>query len=248
MSKRMSKRISKTNTKTNGNYKKAVKMLRQPSSSAFFFKKKISYSNYYILLNDDEEDFFKEEILEEKKEELGITGINILPIDTINIILEYLPYNTRLAILKHKYSKHYIKCMLNKIPQTVDGLTKLWKCADIAAQLLKIVLCDKSKIFGNFMPGSIAFFKEKKNPEIYSSYIKENFTKIILAAMKHYSRIYKEEILLIFKNINEFLGYYINYSGWRGNKRTVYKKNRTTEHIEQIMLHIFAHLNTMDMN
>ena len=234
-------------TKTNGNYKKVVKMLRRQSSSSFFCKKKVSYSNYYKLLIDDEEEIVKEEFQEEKNEKLGITGLNKLPVDTINIILEYLPYNTRLAILKHKYSKNNIKFILNKVPQTVDGLTKLWKCADIAAQLLKILLCDRSKIFGNFMTGSVSGFKREKNPELYSNYYKENFTKIILAAMKHYSRIYKEESCLsYFKNINEFLVWYFKKSGGWGHKRTINKKNRTTEYIEQIMLHIFAHLKAMN--
>jgi hypothetical protein len=66
--------------------------------------------------------------------------------------------------------------------------------------------------------------------------------------MKHYSRIYKEESLLsYFKNINEFLVWYFKNSGGWGHNRTINKKkNRTTEHIEQIMLHIFAHLTTMN--
>jgi hypothetical protein len=83
--------------------------------------------------------------------------------------------------------------------------------------------------------------KAKKQKENY----KENFTKIIIATLKHYSKIYKEEsIKRKIKKIIVLYGIQIEYIITLTSEE-VKPHSKTTEHIEQIMLHIFAHLASM---
>jgi hypothetical protein len=110
--------------------------------------------------------------------------------------------------------------MLQNIPDTNEDLIKMWKCASIANKLLQSVINDDSRIFENIFTYSVRFF-EKENAKLYSIYYKEHFTKIILAALRHYSAIYK-------------FGSYTNKS--------------VIEHVEQIMLNIFAHLVKLSKN
>ena len=102
------------------------------------------------------------------------------------------------------------------MPETDEDLTKMWKCASIANKLLQSVINDDSRIFEKISMYSVVNFK-KENANLYPLYYKENFTKIILAALRHYSAIYK-------------FGPYTN--------------KKVVEHIEQIMLNIFEHLVT----
>jgi len=204
-------------SKTNMNYKKSVKMLRKPL--LVNEKKVVKHGSYYKELNcEEEEEEVGEDFMEELKEK-DCSSFNRLPEEMINIILEYLPYNIRLAILKHKYNKNFIRSMLKKMPLTFDGLTRLFKCADIASQLLDMIISYRSKIFENLTPGSVICFKHEKSPEEYSRWYSEQFTKIILAALKHYTLIYRAD--------------------------TSKRIKRRIQYIEQIMLHILAHLAAM---
>jgi hypothetical protein len=246
----MSKRI----TKTSDNYKKTVKFLKRVNSSLSGRElSRPKQYNYYVSLFIEERDHEEEERDHEEEEmyklidkkEVTKVSFNDLPVDTINNILEYLPFNTRLAILKHKFNKNCIKDVIKQVPESIEGLHKLWKCADIAVQLLKIVLSERSNVYMSFTPGSISGFKREKNPEKYSKYYKENFTKIIIATLKHYSKIYKEEsIKQKIKKIIVLYGMQIEYIITLTSEE-VKPNSKTKEHIEQIMLHIFAHLASM---
>jgi hypothetical protein len=109
----------------------------------------------------------------------------------IYLILDFLPYNTRLAILKNKFNQNYIKTKFEKIPKTIQGINQIWKCAEIAKYILENVLENGSDVFRNLSMYSLKSFKKEKNMELYSTYYIEQFTKIILSAIHHYIKIYK---------------------------------------------------------
>jgi len=205
---------------SSNNYKNAVKRLRKINSSLVCEREKRVVDNYYkYLMELDEEEPEGEqkqdckEIVREKR--LAI-DFNDLPEDTIYKILQFLSANTRLAILKHKYNRNFVKFNLQKLPETNEELTKMWRCAVIAYNLLQSVLDDDSEIFNDScFSYSVRFFKKEKDPIIYSRYYKKRFIEIILTAIRHYSRIYK-------------FGPYTN--------------KKVIQHIEQIMLNVFAHL------
>jgi hypothetical protein len=215
---------------SSNNYKNAVKRLRKINSSLLCEREKRCVGNYYKYLSklEEEEQEESEEPEEQEKEEQKqdfkeivrekrvAIDFNDLPEDTIYKILEFLSANTRLAILKRKYNRNFIKCTLQKLPETNEELTKMWRCAVIAYNLLQSVLDDNSMMFKDTcFSYSVRFFKKEKNPSIYSRYYKERFIEIILTTIRHYSRIYK-------------FGSYTN--------------KKVIQHIEQIMLNVFAHL------
>ena len=202
---------------SSNNYKNTMKKLRKINSSLINERKKQKLGNYYKYLTEEEEieSEPKEECKKIVREKRANIDFNDLPEDTIYKILQFLSANTRLAILKHKYNRSFVKCKLQKMPENKEELTKLWRCAIIAYNLLKNMLCDC--VFQNISSYSVKFAKQG-NLQLYSRYYKENFTEIILTAIRHYSRIYK-------------FGYYTN--------------KKVIEHVEQIMLNIFAHLTMM---
>jgi len=188
-----------------------LKKLRKINSSQMNKREKQQVGNYYKYLTAEED---QEELEQVVRKETVSYNCNDLPEDIINIILKFLPYKTRLLLLKRKYTRSSLKCILQNISETNEDLTKMWKCASIARKLLQSVIIDESDIFNNFSIYSLGIFK-KENANLYPLYYKEHFTKIILAAIRHYSAIYK-------------FGPYTN--------------KKVIEHIEQIMLNIFAHL------
>ena len=207
---------------SSNNYKNAVKRLRKINSPLVCEREKQCVGNYYKYLSKLEEEEpegetkQKLECKEIVREKRLVIDFNDLPEDTIYKILQFLSANTRLAILKHKYNRNFVKFNLQKLPETNEELIKMWRCAVIAYNLLQSVLDDDSEIFNDScFSYSVRFFKKEKDPSIYSRYYKERFIEIILAAIRHYSRIYK-------------FGPYTN--------------KKVIQHIEQIMLNVFAHL------
>ena len=205
------------------NYKNTVKGLRKltigKTNEEIVVKTK---KNSFSFLEDDAEyveQYFESSNELTRKSCREKNGINFdnLPEDMINLILGFLPYNTRLAILKCKYNKNYIKSKIGKIPKTIKGFSQIWKCAEMAKDVLENLLEDKNDIFKNLSRYSVEFFKKEKHLELYLNYYTENFTKIIWAAIQHYSKMYK------FK-------YYTN------KKIIKYEKK---------ILNIFAHLSIM---
>ena len=218
------------------NYKNSLKKLRR--NRLPLCKERFVVCNYfkYLIEVDDEEDI-RDESEEIVREKFGI-DFNDLPDDTIYMILEFLPCNTRLAILKHKYNKSFIKNIINKIPQSVEELTKAWKCADLAVKLIESLgLFGSRDIYNNLSTYSVSLFKAERKPELYSSWYKEAFLKIILTALKHYTKIYN----------NKTKTRKIVIQGYNGQCIISYKDKATynekvIEHIEQIVLHMFAQI------
>ena len=219
------------------NYKNSLKKLRKNGLPSC--KERARLGNYYKYLTqvEDQEDIRNEnkEIVREK------TGVdfNDLPEDVIFIVLNFLSCNTRLAILKHKYNKNFIKNMINKIPKSVEGLTKAWKCADLAVKLIESLgLLDNRDIYNNLNTYSVTIFKAEHKPELYSNWYKEAFLKIILIALKHYTKIYNNKtktrkIVIQMGYNNEITICYIH--------KTTYNE-KVIQHIEQIVLHMFAQI------
>jgi hypothetical protein len=205
------------------NYKNVVKGLRKFTSSKTNEEiVKESKKNCFIFLEDAnseevEQDFESSNELTVQKLSREKKGVNFddLPEDVLYIILEFVPYNKRIAILKHKYNKSAIKLKLKKMSENIEGIKKLWSCARISKDLLVSLLDYDSGVFENLTTHSVKVFKKEKNLELHSKYYRENFIKIILTAIHHYSKIYK-------------FGYYTN--------------KKVIEHIEKIILNIFAHL------
>ena len=226
---------------TSKKYKCTIKKLRKnstyPSNNRENVKKQNLY-NYLSILNEDvveDENNSTDKVdTEINKENYEIT-FNDLPEDTINIILEYLPIKTRLAILKHKYSKKNIKYRLDKIPKTNKGLKILYNIAKIARDLLTELIDNDSNIFLKFSKYSIEHFLcdlKYQQSEKYSSYYKTNFTGLIMAVIKNYSRIYKG-----IKKYNKiYLGAFT-----LSFKHMYYPNKKVIEHTEKIILNLFAH-------
>jgi hypothetical protein len=219
------------------NYKNSLKKLRRNSLPSC--KEELKEKNCYKCLTEVEvED--QEDIKNESKEivrEKNYVDFNDLPEDVIFIILNFLSCNTRLSILKHKYNKSFIKNMINKIPQSVKELTKAWRCADLAVKLIESLgLLDNRDIYNNVSTYPVTLFKAESKPELYSNWYKEAFLKIILIAIKHYTKIYndKPQIRKILVT-NQY-----TLISYKSNKTTYNKK--VIEHIEQIMFNIYAHI------
>ena len=210
-------------TKSN-NYKNTVKGLRKLTTGKLNEKRVVkTKKNLYLHLQDTEveesnDNETSNDLTVQKSREKNSINFNDLPEDMIYLILGFLSFNTRVAILKNKYNKYFIKSKLEKITKTVKGMNQIWKCAELARDLLESLLEDESDIFHNFSTYSVKLFKKEKTKELYMAYYGENFTKIILAAIHHYSKIYK-------------FGHYTN--------------EKVIEYIEKIVLKIFSHLSIM---
>ena len=179
------------------NYKNTVKGLRKLTlgkTNEIVVKTK---KNSFSFLEDDDAEYVEQyfegsnELTRNICREKNGTNFDNLPEDMVYLILGFLPYNTRLAILKCKYNKNYIKSKIGKIPKTIKGLRQIWKCAEMAKDVLENLLEDKNDIFKNLSTYSVQCFKKEKQMELYSNYYTENFTKIIWAAIQHYSKMYK---------------------------------------------------------
>ena len=112
-----------------------------------------------------------------------------LPEDIIYIILEYLPINTRLAILRHKYNP---KIMRHKLRDA--SIDKLFECARIAQSVLHAVYGKNHAIFEKLRSYAINDFKKDRAAgTIHLDIRKEQFMDWIFVAMKRYTTIYTKK-------------------------------------------------------
>jgi hypothetical protein len=181
---------------TSNRSKNILKKLRKNGSPLLLNNKENSQKqkNFYACLETlyDEADCESNKLNKLIVTKRNSLDLNCLPEEMINNILEYLPIDKRIEIIKHKYSKKTVQRKLENIHKTDENYKKLFKCASIAKEVLEFVLKSESDVFKNFTLYATEKFKKETELNTYSSYYKENFTKIILAAMKHYTRFYQE--------------------------------------------------------
>ena len=238
-------------------YKNALNGLRKNNSSAMTIHSaaKSSKNNSYACLDnlDDILDEFQSDVSEPvecadaPKKNVGL--LDCLPEEMINNILEYLPKNTRLAILKNKYNKKIVQNKLEQIPQSYDFLSKLYKCASIAKEVIEYALED-SDILESLPTHTIKYFEEEKDHSKYARYYKEKFTEIIMGAVKHYTKIYKMKPEKTPYAGNPpyqiYDGYYIMIQRYgrtiEWNKKASEKMLWEKKAIEEMMFRLYAHL------
>jgi len=228
--------------RTNNQFKNICRRLRNGSTCSLFDNKgnRLKPSNCFKCLDwDNIDDDLSSEVNEQ--EVLTKTKLNVssLPEDMIYLILQYLPIDTRLKILKNKYNAKIMELKLQDVSAT--DIKKLFECASNAEEVLKFVLKKDSVVFTKFSSGAIEWFKEEKQLKKYLCFYKENFTNMILAAMKYYTKIYKKV-----KCPTRFL---YSYTYTVGNDtfrvyRTCRKKldNYNNKAIEEMMFHLYAKL------
>jgi hypothetical protein len=176
----------------NNQFKNISKRLRNngPASIQINTGNRTKKDNYYDCLDDDVCELIELELNEVCLSKKNSLDLSYLPEEMINVILEYLSINTRLAILKNKYNNKFMKNKLENIPNP-NYIKNLFKCAIIAEDVLTHVLKMESVVFRNLPTLSIVLFKEETYLDDFDlRYYKRKFTEIILAALKHYSKIY----------------------------------------------------------
>ena len=171
------------------NYKNLYKKLKKKTAS-IPINIKIKNTNYYDCLYIEHVEITNENVI-------STTKIS-LPNDIINNILEFIPINTRLSILKKIYNTKFLKSKLEKI-----NVEKLYKCA-----LLSNKIYHKSyyHLYSNYEYCNVGWILDnlsQKNINKYSIYYKEKFITMILSAIKHHCKIYKKKKITIpiIKNI-----------------------------------------------
>ena len=155
-------------------YKKSTKKLREIES----LKKKQN------LTPEESAKIQKESYYKNTVHELTKKQFHDLPDDVLYIIMSFLPYNTRLSILKQKYPIKNIISKLEKIPHDNTSLMKkLHKCATMAFDLNLHYYHDNTIMLFMYM--------HKSPYPNYDSHNKCNFIRMIFACCKNYTQIYK---------------------------------------------------------
>jgi hypothetical protein len=187
------------------NYKKALKKLREIDK----LKTKTN------LTSDEMDKLGKEKYYKEIIKIQNKTNITFdsLPDDTVNIIIEYLPYNTRVAILRNKYPNKIIETKLEKMVVSIETNNKLYICAKICEKMLYSILPSNSQVLQQIPSYISSGYSDDKKYGLYLHYYKDKFSKIILTTLHHYTKMYKNK-----------------------NHNTDYVK------FEKVVLKIFAHL------
>lgn len=131
-----------------------------------------------------------------------------LPDEVLNTIIEYLPINKRLAILRYKHSTDYYRQKLINLPHTKEVTKKLFTLASYAFEVIDNSLPENSDIRDRIWPFALSIFEsceEDNYPKGYTiQRFKEYFSDIINVSIKNYVRTYK----LIKKPKNKYQSYH----------------------------------------
>lgn len=144
-------------------------------------------TNYYDCLHCDHVEITNDSVI-------STTTTVGLPNDIINYILEFIPINTRLSILKSNYNTKFLKNKLENI-----NVEKLYKCALLADKIYHksyyhLYSDYKNKNYNvSSIQDNLSQNKISKNPNYY----KKLFIKMIISAVKHHHKIYKKGIIKI---------------------------------------------------
>jgi hypothetical protein len=229
--------------RTSNQFKNIFKRLRNngPASLLPINKRnKTKQRNYYDCLDFEiNETNETNETNDTNKQCVSKKGLNLscLPEEMIHIILEYLPIDTRIKILKNKYNEKIIQLKLENIPTT--DIKKLFEYASIAEEVLKFALKKESNVFEQFSISATEWFKEEIELHKYLRFYKENFTKMILAAMKYYTKIYKK-IICPTKLLYSYTIGNETFSVYKTSRKQQY--NRKIKVIEEMIFRLYAKL------
>jgi len=231
--------------RTNNQFKNIRRRLRNSSMSSLFNNKgnNLKPSNCFKCLDWDNIDDDLSSEVNDLNAEIVSTKIRLtiscLPEDMIYLILQYLPIDTRLKILKNKYNAKIMELKLQDVSAT--DIKKLFECASNAEEVLKFVLKKDSDVFTKFSLGAIEWFKEEKQLKKYLCFYKENFTNMILAAMKYYTKIYKKvkcPTKLLYSYTYTIYNYTFRVYRTYRKKQDIYNKKA----IEEMMFRLYAKL------
>ena len=168
--------MSSTNytTMSNSDYKKALKKLRE-----------IDKLKTKTNLTSDEKDklsnekYYKEiiKIQNKTKQTLHYITFDSLPDDTVNIIIEYLPYNTRVAILRNKYPNKIIETKLEKMVYSIETNNKLYICAKICEKMLYSILPSNSQVLQRIPNYTLSCYSDDKKMVCIYNITRRHFQK-----------------------------------------------------------------------
>jgi hypothetical protein len=212
-------------------YRKAVKKIRE-----------IEYLKTKIVLNEDEQKKVSQELIyKEIARRNKALCFEDLPEEIVNVIVEFLPFNVRIALLKRKYNKKYIKEMLEKLPYKMSILTDLWPCAMISREILLSFLlkktddmyCDMKSSMKAVLLFSDSFVTEKKHKYYYQGV----FVELIIKAVYHYTKIYK---------LRKSIPYYILNTAPRCALEAWDRiHEQKIKEVEELILKLYTHLDIM---
>lgn len=176
-----------------------------------------------------------------------------LPQEMVNAIIEYLPYNTRLAILKRKYPKQLIKEILRGLRANNINLANLYPCAMFSSEILFASLKRDSDLYKKLKTNmtDVAEFGEhfvtSNNSTRYPHFYKDQFVELIINAIYHYTRIYKAKMPFVATRFNLGAWYSIETEDaifrWR-SEWVIYKKRQETR-VEELVLKLYSHLDVI---
>jgi len=119
-----------------------------------------------------------------------------IPAEIINAIIEFLPIDKRIQLLKCKYSYRYIRDVLKRLPYTKSKLKLLIPCAILSRKIVKEVAHEDSVLFdqlGSNMAAINVLCKNFSKESKYIYYYQNSYIDLIVSALKHYSRIYTDK-------------------------------------------------------
>jgi hypothetical protein len=167
------------------NYKKLYKKLNKNNAS-IPISIEMKNTNYYDCLHCDHVEIINDSVI-------STTTVG-LPTDIINYILEFIPINTRLSMLKKIYNTKFLKNKLENI-----NVEKLYKCALLANKIYHKSYYHLYSNYENtnYKVGWILDNLSKEKINKYPYYYKENFITMIISAVKHHRKIYKKRKIIM---------------------------------------------------
>jgi hypothetical protein len=156
----------------------------------------------------------------------GTTMLHILPDEVQICIMEFLDINSRLNLLRKKYTPEFINDKLSLLPLNKLTIKKLYSCIKYVINIITNYLDYNSENFRNIRC-YIDDFKYDKNAYFLQHFIKlykkdmcdyaiDLLKDVIIIGVKHYTKMYKKSnniheiheneknMIKLFININNF--------------------------------------------
>jgi len=211
-------------------YKKATKKLRE-----------IEYLKTKHLLNEAEQTKVSQELIyKEIARRNKVLCFGDLPEEIMNIIVEFLPLNVRIAILKRKYNKKHIKKIMENLPYETPIIIELWPCAMISREILLSFLKKTDDLYSDMrssMESVLEYGNFFETEQKYEYYYKNIFVELIVKAIYHYTKIYK---------LRKSIPYYIlNTAPRRALEAWDSIHEAKIKEVEELVLKLYTHLDVI---